>query len=89
VKTRLREDSATASAPRRTKLVTPPKKCDGCSKQFNQEDAISDIRTWSGQWGYFCEDCVPRWSFDPHNPYGMGMGQRYVYSNDGWYKVKG
>lgn len=70
-------------------IGTDPSKmsCDGCHLLFH--NAFSDIATFNGQWGNFCDDCLP--SFAVHNPckYGTGLGQRYEKQGKHWVKVAG
>ena len=64
--------------------------CDGCQRPLKDQHSISDIRSNRGSWGLFCDQCVPFWSANPYDHYGLGLGQRYVKQADGrWLKVEG
>ena len=65
-------------------------RCNGCQRHLNKEKSISDIRTWEGPWGLFCDNCVPAYSIGKTQHYGVGLGQRYEKQADGrWLKVLG
>lgn len=65
-------------------------KCDGCNRDLRKMKAISDIKTYTGQWGLFCDDCVPGHSIGKTQHYGMGLGQRYeIQADNRWLKVTG
>jgi hypothetical protein len=64
-----------------------PGECNICQIPF--QNAFSDVRTSSGQWGNICDECLPVMVFDPKNCYGTGKGQRYERQGNDWVKTKG
>jgi len=60
-----------------------PGKCDGCGKALIKEKSFSDIKTFNGPWGLFCDNCVPAFSIGKTQHYGEGLGQRYERQDDG------
>lgn len=61
-----------------------PRTCNGCQDTIVK--SFSDIKTRTGRWGIFCDDCVPRWSIGREQHYGTGLGQRYEVDPDtGWF----
>jgi hypothetical protein len=68
-------------------FTDPPKACDICGRSFAEEKYLLDAQiAHSGRaWAFMCEGCFAKHAIG----LGLGRGQRYRATSDGWLLVAG
>lgn len=62
------------------RYINPAKQCDICSKDF--DNVMYDAKTRQGPWANMCQACFDQYAIG----LGVGLGQKYIKQEDGWYK---